>query len=53
MGNFNLPGLGVAYRGMLILFRMHTHYLSLLPRSALHTWKNSRPKGIKEFSQFM
>lgn len=39
---------GVAYKDMLILFRMHTYYLSLPPGPELHTWKTSRPKGVAE-----
>ena len=46
---FNWLGLQVAYKDMLILFRICTYYPSLLPGPTLHSWRNLRPKRSGRF----
>ena len=46
---FNWPALQVAYKDMLILFRICTYCPSLLPNPTLHSWKNSKPKRSGRF----
>lgn len=53
MGNFNWSSLVVAYKDKLILFRTYTHSCSLPPGPAMHSWKNSKPTGVAESSQFL